>query len=362
MIELDHLQTYQFNLTTQGLLFVGSGKKIPKKEYIFNTRQKTVFFLNEHAFFDLLVKKDLVDEFENYCMQCDGDLYVFLYKTCHLTSEDIKPAILYDISVGDALDPKHLPEINALMRDKNQRAYIPGSSLKGAIRTALLFEMIQKDERKHTLSLDKKTKIPEEEYLHTLGLKGVKPNDAVNSIMRGIQVSDSEPISNQQLTLGTKTDSNPRGITHDINLCRECIMPGTCIRFRLTLDQSILKGAKVEITVQSIMAALDHFYAYQQQTYASKFTKPADAMSSGGKCLMTFGGGAGFFTKSLAYPYLGEDEGLMWTSNFLHQNKSFNKHHHDSDPRNFGISPHTMKYTRYQNKLYSFGTCEVSIQ
>ncbi len=360
MIELDHLQTYQFNLTTQGLLFVGSGKKIPKKEYIFNNRKNTVSFLDEHAFFDLLVKKDLVEMFENYCMQYGDDLYVFLYKTCHLTSEDVKPAILYEVSVGNALDSQHsLKEINALMRDENQRAYIPGSSLKGAIRTALLFEMIQnqKDERKHTLRSDKKATFPEEEYLHTLGLKGVKPNDAVNSIMRGIQVSDSEPISNQQLTLGTKTDSNPRGITHDINLCRECIKPGTCIRFRLTLDQSILKGA---ITDQSIMAALADFYAYQQQTYARKFTKPADVMSSGGKCLMTFGGGAGFFTKSLAYPYLGEDEGLMWTSNFLHQ--SFYKHHHDSDPRNFGISPHTMKYAKYQNKLYSFGTCEVSIQ
>lgn len=357
MIELDHLQTCELTLTTQGLLFVGSGKKIPKKEYIFNMRKGTVSFLNEQAFFDLLVQYRLVDLFENYCMRSDDNLYSFLFKECGLTAEQVKPAILYEIGAGDAMDGQHsLKEINSLMRNAKQEAYIPGSSLKGAIRTVLLFTKMQnRDVTMHSLSYDgKKAKIPEEYYLNTLGLNEKNPDDAVNSVMRGIQVSDSEPVSNHNLTLCAKTDSSIHGNTHTINLCRECIAPGTHIRFRLTLDQSVLKGT---ITVQTLLNALNAFYSYQQHTYASKFTKPTGSIQASGKCLMTFGGGAGFFTKSLAYPYLGEKEGLRWTVSQLQL--SFKTHHHENDRI---IAPRTMKYGKYLNKLYSFGTCEVTIR
>ncbi len=355
MIELDHLQTYELTLTTQGLLFVGSGKKIPKKEYIFNSRKGTVSFLNEQAFFDLLVQYKLVDLFENYCMRADDNLYSFLFKECGLTAEQVKPAILYEIGVGDAMDAQHsLKEINGLMRNARQEAYIPGSSLKGAIRTALLFAMMQKQDPTTHFLPERNAKLPEEKYLHTLNLNTKRPDDAVNSIMRGIQVSDSDPISNQKLTLSMKIDATIHGNERRVPLCRECIGPGTHVKFRLTLDQSILKGA---ITVQTILNALNAFYTYQQQTYASKFTKPNDSMQASGKCLMSFGGGAGFFTKSLSYPYLGEKEGLRWTAGLL-QN-SFRNHHHENDHI---ISPHTMKYGKYKGKYYSFGTCEVTVQ
>lgn len=356
MIELDHLQTYELTLTTQGLLFVGSGVKTPKKELIFNTKKNTVSFLNEPAFFDLLVDYDLVDAFENYCMRSSDNLYSFLFQEHSLTAPQVKPAVLYEISVDEAIDdPRRLKDISRLMRNAKQEAYIPGSSLKGAIRTALLFTMMQaEDAGKHFLSHDKKAaKIPEESYLHTLNVRKDKPGDAVNSIMRGIQVADSEPISNQHLILSRKMDSTIYGKVRPIPLCRECIAPGTRIKFRLTLDQSILKGT---MTVQTILNALNDFYHYQQHTYASKFTKPANSMQTTGRCLMTFGGGAGFFTKSLAYPYLGEKEGLRWTSTLLQ--RSFGGHHHENDTI---VSPHTMKYGQYRHKLYNFGTCEVTI-
>lgn len=82
-------------LTTQGLLYVGSGKKLPRKEYVFNNRKQTVAFLNEQAFFDLLIQNDLVELFEGYCMRPGGDLYTFLYKECGLERRAGQAAILY---------------------------------------------------------------------------------------------------------------------------------------------------------------------------------------------------------------------------------------------------------------------------
>ena len=81
MIERDHLQAYELTLTTQGLLYVGSGKKLPRKEYVFNNRKQTVAFLNEQAFFDLLIQNDLVELFEGYCMRQGGDLYTWMLRT-----------------------------------------------------------------------------------------------------------------------------------------------------------------------------------------------------------------------------------------------------------------------------------------
>ena len=98
MIEQDHLQAYELTLTTQGLLYVGSGKKLPRKEYIFNARKQTVAFLNEQAFFDLLIQNQLVELFEGYCMRQGGDLYTFLYRECGLNAAQVNPAVLYEVT------------------------------------------------------------------------------------------------------------------------------------------------------------------------------------------------------------------------------------------------------------------------
>ena len=84
-------------------------------------------------------------------MRQGGDLYTFLYKECGLNAAQVKPAILYEVDASNAMDAEHtLKDIDCFMRDAKQRAYIPGSSVKGAIRTALLFNAIQKSGRATT--------------------------------------------------------------------------------------------------------------------------------------------------------------------------------------------------------------------
>ena len=70
------------------------------------------------------------------------------------------------------------------------------------------------------------------------------------------------------------------------------------------------------------------------------------------------GGGAGFFSKTLSYPYEGKQLALQHVSAFMC--KSFRAHHHGKDPA-LGISPHTMKYGLYHQELFPFGPCKVDI-
>lgn len=357
MIVQDHLKVYELKLITHGPLFIGSGEKTPKKEFIFNTRKNTVAFLDEQLFFDLLISKGLVDQFEEFCLKQGGDLYTFLFRTCGLKQQDVASAICYEISVGDVLDAGHsLKDICRFVRDTQGNAYVPGSSVKGAIRTALLYDKITAENSESHID---ETELPEWRYLHSLNQNQDDKNkmDAVNSIMRGIQISDSEPIADRLFALFQKHDSSIEGNTHAINLCRECVVPGAVIRMRMTLDQSILKG---RITAESIMSAINAFAAYGEKTYMPHFNLPYDCVPLSGRNLLYIGGGAGFFTKSLAYPYLGEQRGLDVTSK--HLARVFGKHHHERDKELSGISPRTLKFGKFNRRLYSFGACEVSIR
>lgn len=354
MIEQAHLQTFELTLTTHGPLFIGNGIKLPRKEYLADMQRQTVSFLDEEKMFDLLIEENCVGLFEQYCMGADGNLQDFFFKWCKFSREDVKSAIRYEISAADALDRSHsLKDIWRFIRDSQGNAYVPGSSIKGALRTALLYQAISESdiEPKGNIS-----EIPEWEYLHKLTLNPAKPNDAINSLMRGIQVSDSEPISDKNFILVMKTDASTSGNLGTINLCRECVRPNTVIRSRITLDQSVLKN---QITAKSIMAAINAFANYYEKTYRQHFWEPDDAVPLSPRNLLYLGGGAGFLSKTLVYPYYGEAKGLAETSNILQ--RSFRKHNHDRDVNN-GISPRTEKYGKVNNQLYHFGACEVGIR
>ena len=104
--------------------------------------------------------------------------------------------------------------------------------------------------------------------------------------------------------------------------------------------------------------AIQQFNTYYEQTYSSHFTPPSGAVNLPQQPHLILGGGSGFFAKSLAYPYLGEEEGLRWTAEQMKQ--MFRNHKHERDAEN-GISPHTMKYARFRGRLYPYGYCGVSI-
>lgn len=354
MIQQDHLKIYTLTLTTRAPLYVGNGQSYTKTDYLFSHRNGLVSIVDSNRLFEYLLVKGHADQYERFIMGGGTDLRSFLLDTCGADRSDVDSLILYSVDATSALDEHHsLKEIHAFSRNSAKQAFIPGSSLKGALRTVLLFDLLQQDENKGNLQLD------ERKYLNTLSCKkdreGNVAKNAVNSIMRGIQVSDSVPIPNNAMTLCAKLDANVYGEVHRLNLCRECVAPGVEITFYLTLDQSILKD---RITPEYILDCIDRFDDYYWDTYVKMFDQvKQDSGENYDRCLI-LGGGSGFFAKSLAYPFYGEDEALRRVSENM--SRSFKRHKHEKDPE-LGISPHTMKYAEYQGKRYPFGVCGVEI-
>ena len=368
MIQQDHLQIFDLTLNVWSPLFIGDGRTYTKKEYLHNTRNGRASFLDEQKFFTFLAERDLIDRYTQFMLSDQPDLWAFLTKDCGIPNTELRTLTRYAIEVGDTSDLDRVnctKDLHTFQRDAHGRAYIPGSSLKGALRTVWLLQAVRADRSTgHSLASDDNAAFPEEKYVNQLHLRlqedGSIASDAVNSLFRGVQVSDSTPIQNERMALCGKFDvlpdgSFPKNSKKGIPLFRECAIPGAAVRFKLTLDQSVLKG---RITKESLLEAIQQFDTYYEQTYSRHFPAPSDAVNLPQQPHLILGGGSGFFAKSLAYPYLGEEEGLRWTAERMTQMFSAHKHEHDKE---LGISPHTMKYARFRGRLYPYGYCGVSI-
>ena len=82
-------------------------------------------------------------------------------------------------------------------------------------------------------------------------------------------------------------------------------------------------------------------------------------MSPDRKYVITIGGGAGYISKTVPYNMYSDKEAVQVVSNIL-ETSTPKAHGHRSDSRK-GVSPHTLKITKYSGRTYQFGQCEIKI-
>ena len=99
-------------------------------------------FYDEQKFSAFLVQHGVMERYIDFVLhEKDADMYQFLTKECGLKKEwrDLREAERYRINAANVLDDKDkLCEIHAFQRDARNQPYVPGSSIKGALRTAWL--------------------------------------------------------------------------------------------------------------------------------------------------------------------------------------------------------------------------------
>ena len=369
MKQLGHLQEYTLTLTTKAPVFVGSGVVYGKMDYIFDAVRKTVSFIDQTQFFQLLIDRDLIDKYESFILNKRSTenkrptenehptdtIQYFLKNICKLDAKTINSLIVNRVSAADALDENHsLQKIQAFIRRADGRAYIPGSSLKGCLRTVLLTNMLLRDSNKvYPINIKKL----ESKYLHTLQITKKQPG-MVNSVMRGISISDSEPIDEKNMILASKIDSFPDGFKNRINVVRQCVAPETKITFRLTLDQNILSGANILTELREAIRAFDAFYIREYNSYFAIKKEFEDLFRDD---FIVLGGGSGFFAKNLIYPFYAPNHAKAVKTVSQSMQRSFKKHKHEKDIE-YGISPRTFKITEFDRFAYPIGLCQVTIQ
>ena len=379
------LLSEQLTLTCLGPVHIGSGEQLDPTQYIYDDKERRAYFINESAWIRLLSErrflKSFIDRFSGPAREKS------IYRWCQ--EQGLNKQHYERIASGWAQVPiqadrdfSYLNKLSLLSRSADGRPYIPGSSIKGYLRTAILhhliknlspqqreaywqgFKQIVNNRDPRTLRKDTKdlmTKL-EQNLLHKLTYTD-RPDNAVNSVMQGLRVADAYPIEVKPTQIVRKLDwqvSEPRkDPEHYISLSRECFAPDTKLTCRLTIDTAFLS----EIGINSLQELLGitadftkHILTLERQAFGNHLRNVfADCSTAN----LFLGGGSGLLSKTLIYSLAAKDEARPITAAML--DMLFRKPFHKHVVRDKYLSPRTIKLGRLQNKTYRMGVCRLEL-
>lgn len=349
-----YLKKYKFVFNTVGPVFVGSGQNLKKKEYIFDEKKGRVKIIDVNKMLGFICKdKNLMRDYEKLMMSGDknDDLQSF-FNDHKISEKDYKNWILRECNVKGNFNGE---DINTFVRDGRGEAYIPGSSLKGMFRTVILSYLIRhadeeyKNEMRARVAedfsdkhLDEVDKAMSVKFLHSKLTDSDREN-MVNSIMRGLIISDSKKIADKNMALYRKFDMSVKGEGHSLNLVRECVDFKVKIETTITIDTTIFPYSKDEL-----FKMFEEFTQYYKEILEDKF-KGCPKHSVSNKRFF-LGGGAGFISKTDLYALFDEKKAVEITGRIL--DSKFQNKEHLSDAKVHGISPRILKCVEIKgNKL-----------
>jgi CRISPR-associated protein Csm5 len=368
---MSFLKNYTLRLKTLSPLFIGSGQELTKRELYFSSSNDMVAIPKFKKFFDLLQNKKLEKSFENSMLK-DGTFNNF----CTNQQLNINDFSLYELSINSEPGKEVLPMgIKAFIKDSFGNPYIPGSSVKGVLRTVLLaadilqsprIEELRKDVERDINSAirtrnpkDNLKKISEKlescffSILNIKGKDGKAIPDEIKDVLRGLRIADSNPISKKYLTACMKIDVSRTGNKASINILRECLKPCVTVELPVSIDTQIF-GCPAEKVVAKLQNAIDFFYKSYCEHFINKFS--AFNGLRNGETNIYLGGGAGYATKTIIYSLFGENA-YKFAADILQVTTS--KHEHKLTDNCIGISPRVAKATYYKGKLYEMGACKI---
>ena len=366
---------------------IADGVTLRAKDYLYDTRQRRVYFLNLHAWHWFVYKHKLLDKYEKYISNFKDrkSLLEWLQEQGYgleNLQDVISSEAQADASLVDA-EKKTLHDINRHIRHGDGTPYIPGSSIKGVFRTAVLYKLLQKRQdikSKYWRQIQGKisnnylnpkrdfdglAKDLESELLHTLRLKDDKERNisnkkAVCSAMRGLQVSDTYASRNVQTAILQKVDGGfdkfGKASPKKLPIFRECMLPEAELFFDVKVEKAVMNTIGIN-SVDDLLKATHSFFAavtdLLQQAFGKEYQEAFQGVAAGN---MFLGGNTGFLSKTLL-AMLAPDKDTAKNTIKVLLDKSFKNHKHLL--RDKIIAPRTLKCTNYNGKLMLMGVAEV---
>ncbi len=320
---------------------IGNGNKITKKDYVLEGNYANIYD-------PIKLHSVLGEKYEEFLMSTNSLTDYIQYNRI----ANIKDALEYSVFCGTTGIRKS-DGIVEFIKDSYGCPYIPGSSLKGAIRTTVLSSIIKENEFKKfsrfatTPIEDNRTREIEKEAF----------GEIKDSVFKHMRISDSEPLSTSDLILCKKIDVFQDGNSNNkLNLCRESLKPGTKIKFSLTIDEVFNNQGKQEIwNKDKIMNAIKTFVKQYREVYLRKFQ--SFASEKYGDNIIYLGAGTGFLTKTINYS-LYDSRSLGEIAYYL--DRKFKRHNHKKDIK-LGVSPRAMKCTKVKDNIVEMGICRIRI-
>lgn len=386
---IDHAQ---LSLTIVSPTNIGGPEKLTTKDYMYNYDAGEVYLLNNYEWFRFLARHNKLAEFETYMqnemVRPNGrTMYDWAKKTIgasQLTKDVLGPAIgsIMKSSIYNEGRKNSLNDITPQIRGANGEVYIPGSSIKGVIDSAIISHMLRRDARfraavqqklkellykyrdfqydKRRFKREFNSILSEVNKLIDCNIQVLFKNSEkrVNGILasafRGVSVSDAMPIESIKTEVLKKEDTclDEDG-THEISVHRECILPNQKFSFTVTLDTAMTKEIGIT-SVDQVLAILQEDFDATHKLLASKFKKVSPSIFKALEPANAYiGSNTGFIQKTIIMAAFTDDEktGIDIIRAILDMN--FEKAKHAT--KDSSMAPRAMKLVKWNGHYYEMG-------
>lgn len=364
---------------------IADGIVLGAKDYLYDSRRQKVYFLNLHQWHMFIYKHMLLEKYESYLANFrDKQSLLEWLRMQGYDIDDVRTVITSEaqatVNLMDNEKKKTLNDINRHIQQPDGSLYVPGSSIKGVFRTAILYSLLQKRQDikvkywrqiqekissnylKPYRDFNKLISDLENELLHTLRLVdgNIRSNNAVCSAMRGLQVSDTYASRNIQTAILQKVDGGfdkfGKASPKKLPIFRECMLPKAELFFDVKIEKAVMSTIGIN-TVDDLLKATHSFFAavtdLLQQAFEKEYQEAFQGVAAGN---MFLGGNTGFLSKTLL-AMLAPDKDTAKNTIKVLLDKSFKNHKHLL--RDKIIAPRTLKCTNYNGKLMLMGVAEV---
>lgn len=364
---------------------ISDGIVLGAKDYLYDSRRQKVFFLNLHQWHMFIYKHMLLEKYESYLANFrDKQSLLEWLQMQGYDIDDVRTVITSEaqatVNLMDNEKKKTLNDINRHIQQPDGSLYVPGSSIKGVFRTAILYSLLQKRQDikvkywrqiqekissnyfKPYRDFNKLISDLENEFLHTLRLVdgNIRSNNAVCSAMRGLQVSDTYASRNMQTAILQKVDGGfdkfGKASPKKLPIFRECMLPKAELFFDVKIEKAVMSTIGIN-TVDDLLKATHSFFAavtdLLQQAFEKEYQEAFQGVAAGN---MFLGGNTGFLSKTLL-AMLAPDKDTAKNTIKVLLDKSFKTHKHLL--RDKVIAPRTLKCINYNGKLMLMGVAEV---
>lgn len=362
-----YLKPFELTLRCLGPVFIGSGEKRTSKEY--HVEGDRVYFPDmELLYADIPAHKR--KSFEAFVMNTDGaQATAPLKEWVEPNAVKLDPAKHrgYEVKIG-SIEPRRasrgrggrmtrkkltLNEIHAFIKDPLGRPYVPGSTVKGMLRSIYLQSLVHKRTAQPVRVPGHQTREHrqygerfERKELRKSGRPNTRPQDAVNDLFQAIRVTDSPALRTSDLLICQKMDMNVHGKPDGLPLFRECLAPGTSISHRVVVDTSpTARGGWRE--GERFLETLAETAASVNQARYAEYRAMYPGVNAIVGPIVYLGGGAGYRSKTFVTDQ--DDMAKVLDAQFGKVVKHVDK------TRELRVSPLVLKRTKIDNICYEMG-------
>ena len=310
------IRRYRLEFETAGPVHIGNGSQYGKKDYY--AIGNDIVVLDTRKFVSLLDKQK-IDLYCSFLENNNAKLQDFLQKNPDMKKLAVQ-SVAYKVNSPLATARRgsiQYHDVWEFVKDPYGNPYVPGSSVKGMLRTAILLNMLLDDESYRELydaaieQRPKNVKKPDAGIMKRAFFRERPTLEVANDIMKYVSVSDSAPLSTSDLVFAKKYDKFSKYDTADhkhdmgkltqyegnaLDVYRESLRPGVKVSVGVSIDERIdgyLGG--ITLDAQGITAVLQRAFDFYSECFLSHFEQEGAntqaSAASDGQCQHVYASG-----------------------------------------------------------------------